>query len=110
MFVAKAVTTGSAPWSPALDTNTGEAAVYAPMDHGLPADGVVARTRGDEVWAFAELDIEALTRNESEAQVAVDRDWDGQRRFDRARVGCDTGPEKNRAGSSAQGSQRGLSR
>ena len=37
-FVAKAVTAGAAPWSPALDVNTGDAAIYAPMDVGLPAD------------------------------------------------------------------------
>src|SRR5690606_14830060 len=29
-FVAHAVTAGEAPWSPALDVNTGEAAIYAP--------------------------------------------------------------------------------
>lgn len=36
MFVAQAVTTGAADWSPALDTNTGEATIYAPMDRGFP--------------------------------------------------------------------------
>ena len=42
-FVAQSVTAGLAPWSPALDTNTGEAAIYAPMDVGLPADGIYPR-------------------------------------------------------------------
>ena len=42
MFVAKAVTAGEAAWSPALDVNTGDASVYAPMDVGLPADGIIA--------------------------------------------------------------------
>src|SRR3546814_2366020 len=32
LFVAQAVTTGAADWSPALDTNTGEATIYAPID------------------------------------------------------------------------------
>src|SRR5690606_621750 len=59
-FVAQAVTAGEAPWSPALDANTGEAALIAPMDVGLPADGLLARTRGDEAWAVADLDFAAL--------------------------------------------------
>jgi len=78
MFVAQAVTAGEAPWSPALDINTGEAAIYAPMDRGLPADGVVAQTAGDQTWAIADLDLDALDRSRADAQVANDRDWSGQ--------------------------------
>jgi hypothetical protein len=48
------------------------------MDVGLPADGIVAQTRGDEVWAVAELDFRALERSRHHAQVANDRDWDRQ--------------------------------
>ena len=78
-FVAKAVTAGEAPWSPALDENTGEAAIYAPMDHGMPADGIVASTRGSgDTWAIADIDIAALEATRAEAQVANDRDWPGQ--------------------------------
>lgn len=77
-FVAKAVTAGEAAWSPALDVNTGEAAIYAPMDAGLPADGILARTRGAETWAIADIDIDALEAGRAEAQVANDRDWPGQ--------------------------------
>ena len=78
MFVARSVTAGEAPWSPALDANTGEAALYAPMDVGLPADGIVAQTRGNQVWAVAELDFEALERSRRDAHVANDGDWDRQ--------------------------------
>ena len=78
MFVAQAVTAGEAPWSPALDVNTGEAALLAPMDVGLPADGVLAQTRGDAAWAIAELDVAALEASAARAQVANDRDWPGQ--------------------------------
>ncbi len=77
-FVAQAVTAGEALWSPALDTNTGEAAVYAPMDAGLPADGMLARTREGQSWAFADLDFAALEASRARAQVANDRDWAGQ--------------------------------
>lgn len=78
VFVAQSVTAGEAAWSPALDINTGEAAVFAPMDRGLPADGIVAQTSGDEMWVFAELDFDALERSRGDAQVANDRDWAGQ--------------------------------
>lgn len=78
LFVAQAVTAGEAAWSPALDVNTGEAAIYAPMDHGFPADGIVARTQGGQAWTVAELDFAAFEAGRTEAQVANDRDWHGQ--------------------------------
>ncbi|WP_028917432.1 carbon-nitrogen hydrolase family protein [Pseudoxanthomonas sp. J35] len=78
MFVVQSVTAGSAPWSPALDENTGEAALFAPMDAGFPADGVLASTQGDETWAVAELDFGLLEGTRGKAQVANDRDWPGQ--------------------------------
>ena len=78
IFVAQSVTTGEAGWSPALDVNTGEAAIYAPMDSGLPADGVLAKTTGAQAWAMAELDFGVLERSRARAQVANDRDWNGQ--------------------------------
>lgn len=78
VFVAQSVTAGEAAWSPALDINTGEAAIFAPMDRGLPADGVVVQTSGNQVWAFADLDFDALERSRANAQVANDRDWAGQ--------------------------------
>jgi predicted amidohydrolase len=77
-FVAQAVTAGEALWSPALDTNTGEAAIYAPMDVGLPADGILAQTRAGQRWAYADLDFAALEASRARAQVANDRDWVGQ--------------------------------
>ncbi|MBO9874778.1 MULTISPECIES: carbon-nitrogen hydrolase family protein [Xanthomonas] len=78
IFVAQSVTAGVAEWSPALDVNTGEATLYAPMDAGFPADGIVAQTRGEQVWAIAELDFAAFEASRANAQVANDRDWRGQ--------------------------------
>ncbi len=77
-FLAQAVTAGEAAWSPALDVNTGEAALYAPMDAGLPDDGVVAQTLGEQAWAIADLDFDALEASRARAQVANDRDWPAQ--------------------------------
>lgn len=78
MFVAQAVTAGMAEWSPALDVNTGEAAIYAPMDRGFPDDGVLARTGDARHWAVAELDFATFEAGRGQAQVANDRDWPGQ--------------------------------
>ncbi|MDQ7759329.1 carbon-nitrogen hydrolase family protein [Xanthomonas sontii] len=78
IFVAQSVTAGVAEWSPALDVNTGEATLYAPMDAGFPADGIVAQTHGEQVWAIAELDFAAFEASRASAQVANDRDWRGQ--------------------------------
>lgn len=78
MFVAQAVTAGEAPWSVALDVNTGEAALFAPMDRGLPDDGVIAQTSGHQAWAIGDLDFAALEQSRAQAQVANDRDWPAQ--------------------------------
>lgn len=78
MFVAQSVTAGLAEWSPALDVNTGEASIFAPMDVGFPDDGVLAQTAEGQLWAFAELDFDAFEASRSRAQVANDRDWSGQ--------------------------------
>lgn len=75
MLVACAVTAGELPWSPALDSNTGEAAIYAPMDIGLPADGVLCQTSGGSVWAIHDVDFADIADPTRTAQVANDRDW-----------------------------------
>lgn len=77
-FVAQAVTAGDAPWNPALDVNTGEATLYAPMDVGFPADGIVSVTQSAYGWTCMDVDIAALAASRAEAQVANDRDWPGQ--------------------------------
>ncbi len=77
-FVAQAVTTGEAAWSPALDLNTGEATVYAPMDVGLPADGIVAASDDAPGWTYADINAAQLADSRADAQVANDRDWSGQ--------------------------------
>lgn len=77
-FVAKAVTAGEAEWSPALDLNTGEATVYAPMDVGLPDDGILVASSGEAGWTYADVDIAQLDGSRAQAQVANDRDWRGQ--------------------------------
>lgn len=77
-FIAQSVTAGEAAWSPALDVNTGEATIYAPMDVGLPADGIAAETREPHGWIYADFDPRRLLETRDHAQVANDRDWPGQ--------------------------------
>lgn len=79
-FVARSVTAGEAPWTPVLDVNTGSAGLFAPMDVGFPADGVLVETGDTDIWAIADIDADALEAARAEAQVANDRDWPAQQR------------------------------
>jgi len=78
VYVACAVTAGEAAWSPALDVNTGTAAVYTPIDRGFPSDGVLVRADAGSEWAFGELDLAALDAFKRDAQVANANDWMAQ--------------------------------
>lgn len=80
LFVAQSVTTGEAPDNPALDTNTGSAAIYAPSDRGLPANGVLAVAAADATWLINDVDFATLDTTLQSAQVAVPLDWDAQLR------------------------------
>jgi predicted amidohydrolase len=78
VYVACAVTAGEAPWSPALDVNTGTATVYTPIDRGFPPDGVLVRAEENADWAIGELDLAALDAFKRDAQVANANDWMAQ--------------------------------
>ncbi|WP_313914855.1 carbon-nitrogen hydrolase family protein [Tahibacter sp.] len=80
IHVVQSVTAGEAAWSPALDTNTGVAAVFAPSDRGLPDDGIVAQTLAGETWCIADIHAAALDAVRQEGQVANAADWDAQLR------------------------------
>jgi predicted amidohydrolase len=80
IYVACAVTAGEAPWSPALDVNTGTASIYTPIDRGFPSDGVLAQAGVGSDWAIGELDLAALDAFKRDAQVANANDWMAQLR------------------------------
>lgn len=80
LFVACAVTAGEAAWSPALDTNTGRAAIYGPVDRGFPDDGVQVRAGECDGWAVAEVDPDALEALRRRGQVGIAADWPAQQR------------------------------
>ena len=75
-YVVQSVTWGQAPWSAAVDVNTGCAAVYGPIDRGFPDDGVLASQPADQAgWLIADLDLDALESVRVDGQVTNDRDW-----------------------------------
>ncbi|HET9622970.1 MAG TPA: carbon-nitrogen hydrolase family protein [Kofleriaceae bacterium] len=79
-YVIQAPTVGVAPWSIAVDENTGSAGVFAPPDRGLPDDGVIAlgayNTPG---WTLADLALDAIANVRGDGQVLGHRDWDAPR-------------------------------
>jgi predicted amidohydrolase len=75
-FTALAPTVGEAPWLGALDTNTGRAGVYGPVDRGFAADGVVAEgAYGAPGWLYADLDPLLLAQVREDGAVRNARSW-----------------------------------
>jgi predicted amidohydrolase len=62
-YVVHAPLIADAPWSYAIEDAVGRASIYAPADHGLPEDGIVAEGGWNEPgWLIRDLDL-ALTRH-----------------------------------------------
>jgi predicted amidohydrolase len=76
-FVLQAPTAGSAPWSPALDVNTGQAAAFGPVDAGFPHDGILAITdpSSPHPWLFADLPLARIPTVRRRGQVTNFHDW-----------------------------------
>ncbi|NVK40604.1 MAG: carbon-nitrogen hydrolase family protein [Oceanospirillaceae bacterium] len=94
--VLQSPTAGIADWSPAVDINTGRAALYLPPDYGLPADGVLGQSEADETdktrWLIRELDFAALHEVRLRGQVLTRRDWPEQFEHEVIEV-VEAGPE-----------------
>lgn len=81
-YVIQAVTVGAAPWSPAVDVNTGAAAFYAPPNPPLPASGILAQGEMDRPqWVYADLDMGLLEAVRADPQVYSFGDWPRQSRY-----------------------------
>jgi predicted amidohydrolase len=75
-YVAVAPTLGQAPWSAALDRNSGRAAVFCPADRGFPEDGVLAAGEWHQPGiVFAELDPARLDAVRRDGAVRNFSDW-----------------------------------
>jgi predicted amidohydrolase len=79
-FVVQAHTAGEAPWSPALDINTGQAGIFGPVDIGFPDDGVIASGAAGETapWLLGDLPVSRLAGVRRHGQVRNFADWPEQ--------------------------------
>ncbi|TVP97821.1 MAG: amidohydrolase [Roseinatronobacter sp.] len=72
-------TVGAADWCPAVDMNTGAAAIYGPPDLGFPDTGILAQTALNVPgWASAEISLEAIARVRSSGAVLNHAHWSEQ--------------------------------
>lgn len=79
-IVVHAPTVGPAKWCPAVDANTGAAAIYGPPDLGFPPDGILAQTQLNEPgWAIADISLEAIAHVRSQGAVLNHMHWDEQK-------------------------------
>ncbi|UBV42255.1 carbon-nitrogen hydrolase family protein [Deinococcus taeanensis] len=63
LYALHAPLIADAPWTYAVEDAHGASGIYAPADHGLPEDGVVAQGAWNEPgWLITDLDV-TLTRN-----------------------------------------------
>jgi len=81
-YVVQSPTVGAAPWSAAVDTNIGAAAVYTPVDRGFPDNGVAALGELNAAqWVYADIDPAGIATVRREGQVFNYRDWPAHVRF-----------------------------
>jgi predicted amidohydrolase len=78
-YVVQSPTVGAAPWSEAVDSNVGAAAVYTPVDYGYPESGILTiGNRNRPEWVFADIDLASVPRTRETGQVFNYRDWPKQ--------------------------------
>lgn len=78
-YVVQSPTVGEAPWSEAVDINQGAAAIYTPVDHGYPDNGILALGELNRAqWVHAEIDLRSIGHIRETGQVFNYRDWPGQ--------------------------------
>ncbi|HEX2748744.1 MAG TPA: carbon-nitrogen hydrolase family protein [Verrucomicrobiales bacterium] len=79
-FTVQSPTAGEAPWSPALDTNTGHAGFFGPVDTGFSSDGILASGAPAETtpWLIADLPLSRLASVRRRGQVKNFADWPEQ--------------------------------
>jgi predicted amidohydrolase len=69
-------TVGLAPWSPAVDVNTGAAGIFAPAEHGLTDTGVLASGELNAPGlVFATVDLAHLARVRTSGEMRNNADW-----------------------------------
>jgi len=72
-------TVGPAAWCPAIDDNTGAAAVYGPPDHGFPMNGILAQGELNAPgWVYADVSLQAIREVRAEGRVLNFAHWPEQ--------------------------------
>ncbi len=67
---------GQVPHCPLIDTNTGQAGIYAPPDRDLPDDGVLAQGRRDVPgWTIADAPLALVRARRTDGEVTLRADW-----------------------------------
>ncbi|MCK6593867.1 MAG: carbon-nitrogen hydrolase family protein [Bacteriovoracaceae bacterium] len=70
IYVVVSQTIGDAPWSIAVDRNTGTAAFYSTCDHLFPSDGILLKGKTNEAgWLYQTLDISLIEEIRKTGQV-----------------------------------------
>lgn len=78
--VVQSPTVGAAAWCPAVDVNTGAAAIYGPPDRGFPDTGILAETAlNTPGWAVAEVDLQAIHAVRRDGAVLNHAHWPEQK-------------------------------
>lgn len=69
-------TVGAAPWSPAINDNSGAAGIFVPPDISVSMNGVVAEGALNEpCWVAAEINLAGLRRLREAGEMRNWRDW-----------------------------------
>ena len=80
-IVVQATTVGEADWMPAVDTNVGAAAIFAPPDGPFPDDGVVAIGKLNQAgWTYGDVSLEALKDVRDHGETRNVNHWGEQMR------------------------------
>lgn len=67
---------GAAPWCPAVDLNTGAAAIHGPPDTGWPDTGILAQGAVDAPgWVVATVDLDLVAQSRAEGAVLTFQHW-----------------------------------
>ncbi len=86
-FTVQSSTVGAAPWSAAVDVNTGAAGVFGPVDSAVASDGILAMGGLDRPGlVFADLDFGLLELVRTAGEVLNARHWGAQAEAARSTV------------------------
>lgn len=72
-------TVGDAPWSPAIDYNSGAAGIYVPSEYGVSDTGIIAEGALNAAhWVTATIDLARLRTIRTSGEMRNYRDWSMQ--------------------------------